>query len=524
MRQFTLIFRKAWLCQLAVIFSFISSIPLPAQNNIGYIQVTCEPGAQVYLDGELKGTTSEKQGGLIISGVSATRHLLRFEKEGYHVQEAAVDVGFLKVLEYRVRPFTLRKETGQKNNPAKPPSEKKVGSVLIQSEPMTCKISITALGVNGYEKYRDEVEFDQLPVGTYTATFSALGKSVDQTFAIEDGKCTRLFANLLEGKAHEPEIQRQVSENVPATAMDSGDKHPQGDPVLKPKTEERVTESQTEPAVPADVSDNYHAPSLADSGPKLKVQEEKTPPRIQQDAPAIAMDADKNRSISDLGLKLIWIEPGSLVMGRATGGEIDEKPVTQVSLSHGFWLGRTEVTQAQWRAIMDKNPARFQGDDRPVEAVNWNEAMEFCRKLTVRENAAGRLPSGYVYTLPTEAQWEYACRAGTAGDHAGPVDMMAWYMATSGGMTKPVGQKQANAWGLHDMHGNVWEWCLDWYGNYPGGNVTDPKGAASGIFRVMRGGSWNNSADYCRSGLRLRDEPVSRRNYLGFRLALSSVP
>ena len=353
MSQFTLTFRKAWLRKLAAIFWLLSTVHLPAQKNIGYIRVACEPGIQVYLDGALAGTTSEKRGGIIISGISATRHVLRFEKKGYHVQEAAVDVGFLKVLDYSVRPFTPRPETDQNGSPAKPVAEKKVGSILIQSEPTACTINISALGVNEYEKYRDEVEFDHLPVGTYKATFSALGKSQDQTFAIKEGQCTRLQVNLIEGKAQESESPPQVSENMPTVAMDSGEKYAQDDHRLKPKAVETAVNSQVEPSAPANALDfdNNHVPSLADSSLTLNMQQAEPQPRIEQNAPAIATQTDKNRLLSDLSLKLIWIEPGSFVMGNAQGGEIDEKPVMQVSVSGGFWLGQTEVTQAQWRAV-----------------------------------------------------------------------------------------------------------------------------------------------------------------------------
>jgi len=477
-----------WFCAFAVIWGCLGIGQLPAQHNLGYIRLVCEPGARVYVDGEFKGMTSEKQGGLIISSVSASRHLLRFEKEGYHVQEATVDVGFLKVLEYRAHPFTPKQKTVESGNPTHPPVEKKVGSILIQTLPLNCKINITALGVNGYEKYRDEVDFDKLPVGTYAATFSALGKSVDQAFVIEDGKVTRLFVDILNDKTPEPESQPRVSENAPAIPVVSGDKR---------------------------------APDGGDPANKREVAADKS--RVGQSFSAAAGIADDSRSLADLSLKLIWIAPGSFAMGNEQG-ESDEKPVTQVRISRGFWLGQTEVTQAQWREIMGGNPAHFQGDEMPVEAVNWNEVMAFCEKLTLRESAAGRLPAGFVYTLPSEAQWEYACRAGATGNQASDLQVMAWYMVNSGSTTKPVGQKTANAWGLYDMHGNVWEWCLDWYGNYRGGSVSDPKGAVSGTYRVMRGGSWNNSANYCRSGLRLRDEPVYRRNYLGFRVALSAVP
>ncbi len=225
--------------------------------------------------------------------------------------------------------------------------------------------------------------------------------------------------------------------------------------------------------------------------------------------------------LPDLGMEIVPVAAGRFEMGRASGSSSDERPVTEVTISRPFWLGKTEVTQAQWEALMGSNPSYFKGANLPVEQVSWDDAMAFCRKLTERERAAGRLPEGYIYTLPTEAQWEYACRAGTIGDYAGNLDAMAWYGANSGSSTKPVGQKQANAWGLHDMHGNVWEWCLDWKGDYPGGSVTDPTGPGSGPGRVFRGGSWVNPADFCRSALRLGLTPDYRGHNLGFRLALT---
>lgn len=216
-------------------------------------------------------------------------------------------------------------------------------------------------------------------------------------------------------------------------------------------------------------------------------------------------------------LLMVPIAPGEFTMG-----DSDMGPPHRVTISRPFFLGATEVTQAQWTAVMGSNPSYFKGDTLPVETVSWDEAMAFCQKLTERERSAGRLPAGWEFTLPTEAQWEFACRAGTTGDYAGDLDAMAWYDKNSGSKTHPVGTKQANAWGLSDMHGNVWEWCADWYGSsYPGGSVPDPSGAVSGSNRVSRGGSWGFSAVDCRSAFRGYVEPGFRHGNLGFRLALA---
>ena len=230
--------------------------------------------------------------------------------------------------------------------------------------------------------------------------------------------------------------------------------------------------------------------------------------------------------VPDLNLEMASVCPGTFTMGSPAnepGRVNDEGPQTRVTLTRAFWLGQTEVTQAQWEALMGSNPSTFKGASRPVEQVSWNDAMAFCRKLTERERAAGRLPKGYAYTLPTEAQWEYACRAGTTGLYAGDgnLDDMGWYEGNSGNTTHPVGQKQPNTWGLYDMHGNVWEWCLDWYGNYPGGRVTDYAGPSTGTRRVFRGGGWGRGAAFCRSAFRFKGVPSFRFFILGLRVALA---
>ena len=225
------------------------------------------------------------------------------------------------------------------------------------------------------------------------------------------------------------------------------------------------------------------------------------------------------------GMEFVWVPPGEFRMGSTSRlAKDDEKPVTRVGISRGFWLGKYEVTQGQWEVVMGSNPSRFKeyGRDCPVERVSWNDVQVFVRKLNARSG-------GRSYRLPTEAEWEYAARPGTAADtYAGNIgeprgndpvlNEIAWYDENSGDRTHPVGQKAPNAWGLHDMLGNVWEWVEDWYGDFPGGTVIDPAGADSGSARVARGGSWGNFAWYCRSALRRRLDPGNRIAYLGFRL------
>jgi sulfatase modifying factor 1 len=309
--------------------------------------------------------------------------------------------------------------------------------------------------------------------------------------------------------------------------------------------------------------------------------------------------AAEPKVIPDLALKLVPIPAGAFTMGSPKdeiGHFENEGPQTHVTISHPFWLGATEVTHAQWRAIMgtdlveqvrrmladdtlypisgkqqttrnffevkkDSDPhalVYYAADDAPMYWVNWDEASEFCHRLTERERAAGRLPEGYEYRLPTEAEWEYACRAGTttatyAGDmvvkgtyNAPVLDAIAWYGGNSsvsytgngidtakvagkeypGGIDGPhaVGTKHPNDWGLYDMIGNVYEWCSDRYASrLPGGEVTDPAGPANGLGRVSCGSSWGYAAILSRSAHRDGHIPGLRNRNLGFRVELGPV-
>jgi len=187
-----------------------------------------------------------------------------------------------------------------------------------------------------------------------------------------------------------------------------------------------------------------------------------------------------------------------------------------VTLTRSFYMGKYPVTQREWAMVMGNNPSDFKGDTRPVENVSWNDCQEFIRKLNAREGTNK-------YRLPTEAEWEYACRAGSRirfcfgdGDHL--LSRYAWFDDNSNDETHPVGRLGPNNWGLYDMHGNVWEWCYDWYGDYPTGSVSDASGVRSGSRRVIRGGCWDFGAEDCASAYRSYDDPGYRSDLLGFRL------
>ena len=207
-----------------------------------------------------------------------------------------------------------------------------------------------------------------------------------------------------------------------------------------------------------------------------------------------------------------WCPAGEFEMGGPR--ENNEKPVHQVKLTRGFWMLETQVTQRMWKSLMGSNPSNWKGDKLPVECVSWEDCEEFCYELRA---------NGLNVYLPTEAQWEYACRAGTKGRYAGNLDEMAWYKENSGSKTHEVGLKKPNKWGLYDMHGNVWEWCSDWYdsGYYSKSPTDNPTGPISGSSRVVRGGSWGYDAGYCRSALRGNYSPDGRISILGLRLVLA---
>lgn len=224
-------------------------------------------------------------------------------------------------------------------------------------------------------------------------------------------------------------------------------------------------------------------------------------------------------------MELVRIEKGSYFMGSLQGVD-DEVPKHRVVISQPFWLARTEVTRRQYYQVMKERPwpASRKGGDLPQARVAWSDAKEFCGKLTKRERAAGRLPEGYAYTLPSEAQWEYACRAGTRGTGEETLDSMAWYKENSGGSSHPVATREPNAWGLYDMAGNVWEWCEDryddeYYGRSP---RVDPVNVRSGMYRVDRGGSWESPATCCRWANRDRSDQSYTGTSVGFRVCLSS--
>ena len=238
--------------------------------------------------------------------------------------------------------------------------------------------------------------------------------------------------------------------------------------------------------------------------------------------------------INSIGMELIEIPAGKFTMGRPVGEKShasDEEQVA-VTLTKPFWLGKTEVTQGQWQKVMGTEPWEGQSfvqadKDCPTSCVDWNDATAFCQRLTDTDHTNGKLPAGEEYRLPTEAEWEYACRAGTTtafsfGNDEQQLGNYGWFSGNVFSYPHAVGMKKPNPWGLYDVHGNVEEWCSDLYGEKLSGG-TDPVGHGRGSDRVLRGCCWRGGPDLCRSADHFDDDPSYRINYLSFRVARSPL-
>ncbi len=259
---------------------------------------------------------------------------------------------------------------------------------------------------------------------------------------------------------------------------------------------------------------------------------------IDYASPGMAKRFYRTSSVVPPGM--VFIPVGTFTMGSplSEANRVFNEDQYTVTLSHGFWMGKYEVTQGEYLAVMGDNPSPWTGDlQRPVDSVSWDDATNYCGKLTQLERNAGKLPSGYVYRLPTEAEWEYACRAGTATATAYGNSLSSTQANFNGnspyggaaqgpylGTTTKVGSYAPNAWGLYDMHGNVSEWCWDCYGTYPSGSVTDPRGPNTGLSHMIRGGSWGSVGQDCRSANRNSSSPDFRHYDLGFRSVLAPGP
>jgi formylglycine-generating enzyme required for sulfatase activity len=363
-----------------------------------------------------------------------------------------------------------------------------------------------------------EIEQKLVQIRTLEDSLAALKKTgvsmQDALPAVKDRQVQELKSNLKSVKAH---VSSLLKEKATKSAL-----------ISKAKAELECINQALEMLVSS-------RPDLQPVADPVKVEQDQSVPASGK-PPVVG----KPWTISDLKLEMLPVPSDGFRMG-STHGNANEKPVHQVLISKPYWMGKTEITQDQWQTIMGNNPSRFKGKTLPVARIPWNEAVAFCTKLTERERNNGRLPPGYVYRLPTEAEWEYAARGGNKNrgclySGSNNLDKVAWHPgnsgAASGGNMHPVGQKDENELGICDMSGNVQEWCHDWYAPYASGKVKDPTGPSRGSTRIFRGGSGlkvrrniaNKVADECRVTNRPQVTTSSPNNDIddiGFRVSLA---
>jgi formylglycine-generating enzyme required for sulfatase activity len=461
-----------------------------AAQDTGFIQVQCEPGIQIFLDGTLKGLSNPDQGGLVLEAVPVGERMVKAVKPGFTPQERRVRVAKGEVAVVKFEALRPRPTVEQSGDEQEAPIVLKVGTVIVKSVPVECKVTIERSdgaggfdGVGEIDKTKPDAKVSNLEVGQYRVTAVrnkvTLVTTVDLTL---DDEVT-VFFNFVAGTV---------------------------------EVKSAIVERQAEEARRAELR---------------RLEEERKRTEEAKRAEALRLEAERKRAefvaaggiVVDLGggvtMNMVAIKPGKFSMGSPDGkGDDDERPAHPVEITEPFWLGQTEVTQAQWQAVMGNNPSHFTGLDRPVERVSWNDATEFCKRLSEK--------TGMTFRLPTEAEWEYACRGGTTtaysfGESDALLSEFAWFSGNSPRSTQLVATRKPNAWGLYDKHGNVWEWVNDWYSDtyYESSPSKDPPGPSSGTDRVLRGGSWISDSDICRSSDRDYFTPDIVGSNLGFRAA-----
>ena len=381
------------------------------------------------------------------------------------------DYGIEKLQSNRTYVLTLTKPSGASET-------QQMQTLTIKYSPITASVLVD----NKFIKGSDGVANTSLPIGQHSYIIACDG------YESEEGT--------VKLKASAPSnLQITLSKEAASTNQISQTTHPQQSQTQRPV-------SQTQPV--------SSTASLSTSSTSLNAVGSST-------SGSVITIPVKN----GISIEMVKVEAGSFNMGATPEMENpydSEKPVHRVTLTNNYYIGKYEVTQALWQAVMGSNPSYFKGDDLPVEKVSWDDCQDFISKLNAM--------TGKRFRLPSEAEWEYAARGGKKSrgyQYSGSNTLgdVAWYYGNSGPKTHAVGTKQPNELGIYDMTGNVWEWCQDWFGSYSSSPQTNPTGAASGSIRVCRGGSWNYSAGLCRTSYRGNNSPDDRFSYLGLRLVLS---
>ena len=459
-----------------ILACLMSGVSTSAKTDV---RIESEPHVKLYLDGEPIGESGAEGRVIVLEGLAPGEYKLRGEKEGY-VSQAS----------------DLRVRSG------------KGAKVYVQLEPFVLPVV--------------ESQFGEHPS---VARIEALKREFDHVERLLlDPPAEWGTADMWEAWERKSELTQRITdeENLLSRA-------------LTPQLEQRFNKEYAAYRL------IIEADGVGDAAKRLawrgicenwRIQSGETPGYLiwnrASEAPELVhcgVPVTGKAVLVDLGnnvtMKLVPIARGTFHMGRDNeNGE--ESPVHRVTLAKHFWIGETEVTQHQYQQLMAVNPSKFRAPQGPVETVSWDDAVEFCARLTKQEQVAGNLPVGYSYQLPTEAQWEYVARAGAASTQS-PDDLarVAWYYGNAEQKTHTVATKEPNAWGLYDIYGNVYEWCSDWYGNYNHGSLTDPSGAYVGSEKVIRGGSWATYSNKCHPTKRLKLSPGKKEPILGFRIVLT---
>ncbi|MBN2450856.1 MAG: SUMF1/EgtB/PvdO family nonheme iron enzyme [Lentisphaeria bacterium] len=578
-----------------------------ASQRPGFIQVICEPGVTVLLDGIPNGVSTPELDGWIIQNVPPGAHVVRALKEGFLPQETRLVVLPGRVQLFRVPPFQkLAAPEGEKGGVNGAAIGHRLATLIIRSVPVDCRVRIEGLALDT-AKSTTEWRDDSITPGTYEVEAMALGKTLTQAITVEGGATVEMLFNFLKanvevvaeqpaeagagGTAASVALPEQIA--AAATALAAAEKkltqvrltlQNAGANMTLEMARELVDQRDELDRRQRDLSFELKVLRQRLTLEKERAQEEAARRRrrefeqayeqfrvLEKDpdlSPALVTAAwqslcrnwrvDPGSSVGRLlwdertsspykvesrmvplgpgtGLELVLVRAGSFLMG-ADDGDDDEKPMHDVTISEAFWMGKHEVTQSQYQAITDTNPSRFSAPDRPVESVSWQDAQAFCEALTERERNAKRLPAGFAFRLPTEAEWEYACRAGSTTAYAFGEQLQSGMANVGSGQgrggtsiareTLPVGSFKGNHWDLFDMHGNVWEWCLDWYDRefYGRSPVIDPYNRIPSAARVCRGGSWIHPASFARSANRNYGDARLANYMTGFRVVLARVP
>ncbi len=440
------------------------TLPVSIDLKPAFAEITLhsEPKADLYVNGQMKANASWQ--GRLTPGIYTFE--AKLDKHTTATEKRTVNVG--EPLELTLQPIP------------------KTGTLKVISSPLEASIKL-----DGKDMGQTPVTLKNLLIGEYTVELSLTGyaKAIEKTTVIE-GQTATVNATLQNGR------EVSISSTPTGTDLYIDDRRvgttpwkgsiTYGDHTLKIKQGDKKAEKKI---------------SLPETGGET--------------AFSLSFTNNFTETTKGLNLEMIFVEGGTFKMG-SNYGESDEKPIHTVQVT-SFYIGKCEVTQAQWEAVMGNNPSGHTGCDIcPVEQVSWDDAQKFISKLNQMTSKQ--------YRLPTEAEWEYAARGGNKSrgytySGSSNLDDVAWFADNSGSATHQVAQKQANELGIFDMSGNVWEWCSDWYADYASVKQFNPTGPSTGSFRVVRGGSWRYIAQYCRSADRSNDAPTRRFNFIGFRLA-----